>query len=346
MTRHRRDDYRFGRDFQMDQQRYSPRYQQDWDDDRYSQDMSGVEGQYSRNQWEQERGYGDWNQGRKSENSWFQRIRDEFNELRNDFNSLIGRRQQDQGNVGMGRRGQHQEFSRDFQDNPPLRYGEHVRGGERFGERFGQSRFGEFGMRGQGQYDQDFGQMGRGSSMGQGLGQNYGMSQGGYGLSQGGYGLSQGGYGMGQSHLGQGGYGLSQGGYGMGQNVGSFQEQNREQLLSRNRGPKGFQRSDERIKEEICERLVQNINADLSEIELKVQNGDVTLSGSVQDKHLKRVVEDITESVMGVKDVNNQIRISRTSGTSQTEGTQQQSTLGGTSNVQRPNQPRSRNDAE
>jgi hypothetical protein len=334
MTKHRRDDYRFGRDFSMDQQRFTPRHQQDWDDERYSQDMSGMEGQYPRERWdmrEQERGYGDWNQGRRNENSWFQRIRDEFNELRNDFNSLIGRKghQEHQGNIG--RRGQHQEFS-SFQDNPQLRYGEQGRWqGGRFGEhmgRFGeQGRFGEFGMRGQGQYDQDFGPMGRGYGMSQGYGQNIGLGQG-FGSDRG-FGMSQ-------------GYGLSQGGYG--QNI-SQQDLSREQL--RNRGPKGFQRSDERLKDEICERLVQNVNADLSEVEVKVQNGDVTLMGSVQDKHLKRVLEDIAESVLGVKDVNNQLRISRTMGTSQTEGTQQSSNIsGGTSSAQRTNPPRTRNDAE
>jgi hypothetical protein len=77
------------------------------------------------------------------------------------------------------------------------------------------------------------------------------------------------------------------------------------------RGPKGYRRSDERIEEDINERLTQHPFVDATEIVVTVQNGEVQLSGSVEDRNAKRIAEDIAESVSGVKDVHNQIRVSR-----------------------------------
>lgn len=85
----------------------------------------------------------------------------------------------------------------------------------------------------------------------------------------------------------------------------------------RGRGPKGYQRSDERIREEVCEILTHDHDVDASEIEVNVQGGVVTLSGSVNDRWAKRRAEDIVESVSGVKDVENQIRVG--SGLGQTD---------------------------
>jgi hypothetical protein len=75
------------------------------------------------------------------------------------------------------------------------------------------------------------------------------------------------------------------------------------------RGPKGFQRSDERIKEEVCERLTQHGQLDASEIEVQVNGGVVTLTGAVDHRQAKRMAEDTVEGVSGVKDVHNQIRV-------------------------------------
>ena len=38
-------------------------------------------------------------------------------------------------------------------------------------------------------------------------------------------------------------------------------------------------------------------------------NGEVTLTGSVPDRHAKRLAEDLAEDVWGVRDVQNQIRV-------------------------------------
>lgn len=77
------------------------------------------------------------------------------------------------------------------------------------------------------------------------------------------------------------------------------------------RGPRGYQRSDERINEEICERLTRHGRIDASDIEVRVTNGEVTLAGSVDDRESKRLADDVAESVFGVRDVNNQIKVYR-----------------------------------
>ena len=79
----------------------------------------------------------------------------------------------------------------------------------------------------------------------------------------------------------------------------------------RGRGPKNYQRSDDRICEEVCERLTMDHDVDATNIEVNVASGTVTLTGTVTDRHTKRRAEDIAESVRGVSDVQNQIRISR-----------------------------------
>lgn len=77
------------------------------------------------------------------------------------------------------------------------------------------------------------------------------------------------------------------------------------------RGPKGWRRSDERIREDVSEQLERHPGIDASEIEVQVQQGEVTLSGSVADRHTKRMAEDVVEHVSGVREVQNQIRVHR-----------------------------------
>lgn len=87
----------------------------------------------------------------------------------------------------------------------------------------------------------------------------------------------------------------------------------RERQSFRGRGPKNYQRSDERIREDVCERLTYDHDVDASEIEVNVNAATVVLSGTVHDRFEKRRAEDIAESVTGVKDVQNQIRVQRES---------------------------------
>jgi hypothetical protein len=77
------------------------------------------------------------------------------------------------------------------------------------------------------------------------------------------------------------------------------------------RGPKGYRRSDDRIREEVNDRLTDHSDIDPSEVEVRVEQGVVTLTGTVEDRHSKRLAEDIAEGVAGVVDVNNQIRVAK-----------------------------------
>lgn len=77
----------------------------------------------------------------------------------------------------------------------------------------------------------------------------------------------------------------------------------------RGKGPSTYQRSDERIRELVCEALTEDDRIDASNIEVSVKNGEVTLSGTVEDRPMKRASEDVVEAISGVKDVQNQVRV-------------------------------------
>ncbi|HEX6095687.1 MAG TPA: BON domain-containing protein [Thermoanaerobaculia bacterium] len=79
----------------------------------------------------------------------------------------------------------------------------------------------------------------------------------------------------------------------------------------RGRGPKNYQRSDERIREDVCERLTMDHDVDASDVEVSVREGVVMLEGTVRERQAKRIAEDICESVRGVKDVQNNLRVTR-----------------------------------
>jgi len=77
----------------------------------------------------------------------------------------------------------------------------------------------------------------------------------------------------------------------------------------RGKGPKGFTRSDERIKDDISSRLTDDAYVDASDIEVSVEKGEVTLTGNVSDRSSKRRAEDIAELVAGVTNVENRLRV-------------------------------------
>ena len=63
--------------------------------------------------------------------------------------------------------------------------------------------------------------------------------------------------------------------------------------------------------EDVSERLTEHGEIDASDIEVQVENGEVTLSGAVDSRQTKRLAEDLVDSVSGVKDVHNQLRVGR-----------------------------------
>jgi osmotically-inducible protein OsmY len=77
----------------------------------------------------------------------------------------------------------------------------------------------------------------------------------------------------------------------------------------RGRGPKGYQRSDERIREDVNDRLTDDPHVDASEIEVAVANREVTLTGTVNSRFEKRHAEDLAESISGVTHVQNNLRV-------------------------------------
>jgi len=77
----------------------------------------------------------------------------------------------------------------------------------------------------------------------------------------------------------------------------------------KNRWPKSFKRNDERLKDDIHEELIRHGRIDASDIEVQVKDGEVTLTGHVVSRHDKRIAEELAEKVLGVHDVQNQLKV-------------------------------------
>lgn len=75
-------------------------------------------------------------------------------------------------------------------------------------------------------------------------------------------------------------------------------------------GPKNYRRSDERLAEDINERLTDDDDLDASDITVRVAAGKVTLEGAVDQRWMKHRAEDIADSCIGVKEVDNRIQVS------------------------------------
>lgn len=74
-------------------------------------------------------------------------------------------------------------------------------------------------------------------------------------------------------------------------------------------GPKNYQRSDDRIMEDFCDQLTDNDFIDAREINVDVQDGNLSLSGSVSDKWMKYAAEDVAEYTHGVRRIENNINV-------------------------------------
>lgn len=82
----------------------------------------------------------------------------------------------------------------------------------------------------------------------------------------------------------------------------------------RGKGPRGYTRSDDRIREDINDRLSDDPFIDASDIDVKVESCNVILSGEVDSRDDKRRAEDLAERVSGVTNVENRIRVSHERG--------------------------------
>ena len=235
-----------------------------------------------------------------------------------------------------GNRGSNQEFGRDYEESGRPGYSQPQRG-------FGQPTYGQ-GQQNLGQhggyseesgYDRERRQgfVGPASEGYRRYGESYGRgpegmdretgSYSGYGSGNPYGGSTSGSYGSGRSQGVGGSWQQSGGTRGYGSEFGrgvqdfgggsSFGETQRPDSATRGRftgrGPKGYVRSDERIREDVSDRLEQHGEIDATDIEVRVSNGEVTLEGTVEDRRTKRLAEDIIEICPGVKQVHNRIRV-------------------------------------
>lgn len=114
---------------------------------------------------------------------------------------------------------------------------------------------------------------------------------------------------------GQNGYGADRMNFQYGGNESGYarnvSQYNPSRVGSERRGPKGYKRSDDRIREEVCECLSDHSELDSRDIEVKVENCEVTLTGTVSDRRAKWLAEELIDQVRGVDDVHNQLRVKR-----------------------------------
>lgn len=186
------------------------------------------------------------------------------------------------------RRRQMDDASRDrdgYRDRPWGQGYDYGRGPEYRGQRYGSNY--DMGGRGSNYYGSDSGYGSYGPGTGPGF-QGYGQ-----------------GTGRGGNYAGDRDAGFYSGRYGF------ESEANRNRGGFAGRGPKGYQRSDARINEDVCDRLCDAPDLDATNIEVKVEHGEVTLAGSVSDRSDKRRAEDLIENVSGVREVHNNLRVGR-----------------------------------
>ena len=216
-----------------------------------------------------------------------------------------------------------QGSSGDYGRSDDGQYGGQQRGG--YGQYGGQERggHGQYGGREQsGNFNQGRGRdyTGRVSSPGHSGGyevsrrqdQGYPDDDANRGYSGGGGGRMQGG---GQGSRGYGsGAGGAYGGGGYASNfAGGGQPSSGERENHRGRGPKGYKRSDDRIKEDVNDRITDDGSLNASDISVDVSDQEVTLKGTVQTRWEKRRAEDCAESVSGVDHVQNNLRVKSSS---------------------------------
>lgn len=205
---------------------------------------------------------------------------------------------EDRGNMG-GR------YEEDYDSSNQGWYGDRSgRGGmSGYDDRYGQDRYRQ-GRYSQGERDWGYGNQGQG-----GYNDRWGRG-------------NQGNWGQG-NYDDMGGRSSQEGWQGMNRSGEYARGENQMRGEHYGKGPKGYQRSDERIREDVSEKLYEAHEVDASEIEVQVKNGEVTLSGTVSDRQQKRRAEEIVEQCTGVKDVQNQIRVQQSGTRNQGNQTEQ-----------------------
>jgi osmotically-inducible protein OsmY len=102
---------------------------------------------------------------------------------------------------------------------------------------------------------------------------------------------------------------------------GDDDAQRRREQDYRGHGPSDYTRTDERIREDVNDRLTDDPRVDARKISVKVDQGEVTLNGTVSSREAKRRAEDSIDRVSGVKHVQNNLRIEQREQTWQGDST-------------------------
>lgn len=72
---------------------------------------------------------------------------------------------------------------------------------------------------------------------------------------------------------------------------------------------RAYRRTDERIRDDVCERLAHSNAVDPTDVAVDVRDGIVTLEGSVPERSMRYALEDIAARCLGVIDVDNRVRV-------------------------------------
>ena len=78
--------------------------------------------------------------------------------------------------------------------------------------------------------------------------------------------------------------------------------------IGRSASVPGEERPDERIREDVCDRLVQFGPVDCTNIGVTVRGGVVTLDGALPDRAMVDRAIEVIKSVAGVRGVENKLR--------------------------------------
>ena len=126
--------------------------------------------------------------------------------------------------------------------------------------------------------------------------------------------------------------------------LGDDEAQHRREMdHHRGKGPKNYARSDERIKEDVCDHLAEHPMVDASEVDVTVQNGEVTLGGTVSSRREKRAAEGCVERISGITHLQNNLRVQASQSSAQSSaqsgamgrstGSMAGTTTGGTASI-------------
>lgn len=100
--------------------------------------------------------------------------------------------------------------------------------------------------------------------------------------------------------------------YNLGHRIGqAFSEWFGPDAMDKRSAPRGYTRTDERIRDEICERLTFASGVDVQDVTVDVDKGKVTLGGTVSRRSQKYDIEDLADNTFGVSEVENNIRVQR-----------------------------------